>query len=241
MNMPGVNGSLPPQEEDAVLLPWSITDTWIGFALLVVIQAAILAARSIFGTQNIYGTYLTVFLELAYLLPVVIILSVRRANWKLLGFKKFDLNSMALGCGLLVASYVITLVNNLAFRALGQKIQSDVMIRIIESLHSPFWLVFTAVIVAPLVEESFFRGLLFAGFRQTYSWNRAALLSSLFFAVAHVELAAIIPIFILGYIFSYLYQRTGSIWPGIILHFLVNAFGMLAVFAYLHSGQITPL
>jgi membrane protease YdiL (CAAX protease family) len=92
------------------------------------------------------------------------------------------------------------------------------------------------VIIAPIVEETFFRGFLFAGFRQRYGYNKAALLSSAIFAAAHLQPSVLVPTFVLGYIFSYLYQRSNSILPGMILHFLVNAFGIITIFALTRAG-----
>jgi uncharacterized protein len=240
MNIPPVDGSLSPQTGITPSLPWSLGDTWIGLGLLVLIEAVILILVLVFKPLNIYGTFTAVVLEMAYVIPAVVILAVRGASWKFFGFHKFDVSSLGLGCGLVVASYFISLINNIAFHFLGQKLQVDLLLHLMGSLQNPYWLVFSAVIVAPLVEECFFRGFLFAGFRQAYGWNRAALLSSLVFAIGHMELAALIPTFLLGYIFSYIYHRSNSIWPGVILHFLVNAFGMIAILLSLHFGYLTP-
>jgi membrane protease YdiL (CAAX protease family) len=56
----------------------------------------------------------------------------------------------------------------------------------------------------------------------------AALLSSVIFAAAHLDLVALIPTFILGCLLAYVYHRSNSVWPGVILHVLVNAFGLCA-------------
>jgi membrane protease YdiL (CAAX protease family) len=58
------------------------------------------------------------------------------------------------------------------------------------------------------------------------------LVSSAVFAVAHLDPVALIPTFILGLLLAYLYQRANSLWPGIILHFLVNGLSLCAAFAY---------
>jgi membrane protease YdiL (CAAX protease family) len=41
---------------------------------------------------------------------------------------------------------------------------------------------------------------------------------------------AIIPIFVLGLIFAYLYHRSGSVWPAILMHVLTNALGLIAAY-----------
>ena len=51
-----------------------------------------------------------------------------------------------------------------------------------------------------------------------------------YFALIHLQPLAIAPIFILGYIFAYLYRRSGSIWPAVIMHVSTNALGLGAAF-----------
>jgi membrane protease YdiL (CAAX protease family) len=58
----------------------------------------------------------------------------------------------------------------------------------------------------------------------------ALLLSSAIFAAAHLDLASLIPTFVLGVILTYMYHRSNSLWPGIILHFLINGTSTLAVY-----------
>jgi membrane protease YdiL (CAAX protease family) len=81
-----------------------------------------------------------------------------------------------------------------------------------------------------MVEEIFFRGFVFAGLRERYGWQRAALISSALFGVIHFTPTAIMPIFILGCVFAYLYQRSGSIWPAILMHAFSNALALGAAF-----------
>ena len=88
-------------------------------------------------------------------------------------------------------------------------------------------IVFSTVISAPLVEEVFFRGFLFAGFREKYGWKIAAGISAAFFALVHLQPLTALPIFLLGYLFAYVYERSNSLWLPILLHFSVNGFAFL--------------
>jgi membrane protease YdiL (CAAX protease family) len=175
---------------------------------------------------------LIVLLELAFLLPVVLIFAWKRIHWKYLGFRKFEWKTLGLGCGLLVGSYVLILLHNLILVSLGIDTQGETILRFLELLESPGWFFLVGVVFAPFVEEIFFRGFLFQGFRQKYGWVSAMLVSSAVFAVAHLDPVALIPTFILGLLLAYLYQRSNSLWPGILLHFLVNGFSLCAAFAY---------
>ena len=61
-----------------------------------------------------------------------------------------------------------------------------------------------------------------------------------YFAVAHLDPVALIPTFILGCLLAYMFQRSNSVWPGVILHFLVNAFGLCAAYAATQFPGIIP-
>jgi membrane protease YdiL (CAAX protease family) len=93
-------------------------------------------------------------------------------------------------------------------------------------------------IIAPVVEEIFFRGFVFGGLRPRYGWVMAAVISSIAFAVLHFTPTAIIPIFILGFIFAFLYQLSGSIWPGILMHVLTNSLALGATYIVANADRL---
>ena len=150
---------------------------------------------------------------------------------KSLGFRAFAKNKLALGCGFLVIAYLFIMVYNIILTLSGVATQGETIYKALAGLDSPIWLVLVGIVLAPFVEEMFFRGFLFAGFRQRFGWKKAALLSSTFFALAHLQPAALIPTFILGYLLAYIFHKANSLWPGIILHFLVNSIGFGLIFA----------
>src|SRR5512147_14054 len=213
---------LPTPEVPAYSVPWKFMDNWIAVGMLALISGAlfIVAAQGV-GT-DIVQTAGILLIELVYLLPVVLIFAWRRVHWKVLGFGRFTVETMGIGCGLLIAAYSIIIVHNLILYFLGVDTQGEEIMKIFAELESPVWFFIVGVVMAPIVEEIFFRGFLFQGFRQRYGWIAAGLLSSAIFAVAHLDLVALIPTFILGCVLAYVYHRSNSVWPGVVLHFLVN-------------------
>jgi membrane protease YdiL (CAAX protease family) len=121
------------------------------------------------------------------------------------------------------------MIYNLTMVMLHVRTQGDVLLEIMEASKSPISYAIAAMIAAPLGEELVFRGFLFQGLRQQYGWNRAALFSSAVFAGMHLQLVALIPTFLLGYALAWVYNKANSIWPGIILHCLVNSLAMCIV------------
>ena len=80
-----------------------------------------------------------------------------------------------------------------------------------------------ALLAAPLAEETFFRGFLFPGLRNRLGTLRAALASSLFFAVLHFNVGSIIPFTVIGMLLAWAYVVSGSLWMAIGAHFAFNA------------------
>jgi membrane protease YdiL (CAAX protease family) len=110
-----------------------------------------------------------------------------------------------------------------------------------ESAHSTTDLILTfisLVVLPPIVEEIVMRGFLFSGLKQGMSVVKAAFLTSVIFATAHLQFGngapllwvAAIDTFILSLVLCYLRQRTGSLWSGIGLHALKNALAFTVIF-----------
>jgi hypothetical protein len=85
-------------------------------------------------------------------------------------------------------------------------------------------------VVAPVAEEAFFRGFLFAGLKKYWGRLAGALLSAALFTVAHILPTSFPPIFVLGVLFALLYDYTGSIWPAVALHGVINSLSFVAAY-----------
>jgi membrane protease YdiL (CAAX protease family) len=229
-----------PTEPGPYSVPWRPIDNWIGVVLLAIIDAGLLTVSLQGQKGQLAQSGLLVIVQLSYLLPVVIILAWRRIPWSSLGFGRFHWSTLGIGCGLLVASYGIILIHNMILMSLGIETQGDEIYRLFELLDTPAWFFFVGAVLAPLVEEIFFRGFLFQGFRAKYGWASGMLLSSAIFAIAHLDPVSLLPTFILGNLLAYLYHRSNSVWPGVILHVLVNTFGLIAVYVLTQNPNLIP-
>lgn len=80
------------------------------------------------------------------------------------------------------------------------------------------------VVAAPVSEEICFRGMLFGGLREKLPRIAAALLCGLIFGALHAitGITAVPPLIVFGFLLALLYERTGSIIPGMLLHMLNN-------------------
>ena len=221
---------LPPNPESPPV-PWSLRDTLIGFGLFVLCMVGIGIATTLLPDQGWAMSAYILFYQPLQFIPILVVLLLRGATWADVGFQKGKPNVLALGCGFLVLALGVNLANNLIMFALGVEVQAQEFTGVLSELDQPALLLVTGILLAPLFEEAVFRGFLFGGLRQRLGWVKAALISSAIFAAGHLSIAAFIPTFTLGFLFAYLYQRSGSIWPGIILHTLINSVSLCALFA----------
>jgi len=75
---------------------------------------------------------------------------------------------------------------------------------------------------APVCEEFFFRGFIYAGFRRSLRVPFAALLSGFLFSLAHGDIGLIVPFTLIGAILALVYERVGSLKANIGVHFWFN-------------------
>lgn len=89
----------------------------------------------------------------------------------------------------------------------------------------PAWLIVSfavvSVLVAPLAEELFFRGYLHAVLRARVP-DHAVFVSSMLFAVLHLYVIHLVPIFVVGVLLALLYQRRGSLTAPVTAHAFSN-------------------
>lgn len=82
-------------------------------------------------------------------------------------------------------------------------------------------------IAAPVFEEILFRGIILEGFLKNYTPWKAILWSALLFGAFHLNPWQAIPAIGVGILIGWIYWRTRSILPGILIHFTNNFIGFL--------------
>jgi membrane protease YdiL (CAAX protease family) len=139
-----------------------------------------------------------------------------------LGLRRFRPSALkwmgaAIGAYLLFALVYSTVI--------GQPKQKDVA----EAFGAIPVQVLLIVVAAPISEEVCFRGMLFGGLRERLPRLGAALISALIFGGLHATtgLSAVPVLVAFGFILALLYEKTGSIVPGILLHMLNNSVALL--------------
>jgi membrane protease YdiL (CAAX protease family) len=122
---------------------------------------------------------------------------------------------------------------------LAGKVETQPTMKILEisvSLPQRLYFGFTAIVLAPLLEEILFRAILYRGIKQR-GYPRLALFgSALLFAAIHLSLLTFVPLTVLAIILALLYDKADNLMAPIVAHSLFNAANFVL---YLYQDGVT--
>ena len=95
------------------------------------------------------------------------------------------------------------------------------------------------VVLAPVVEETIFRGFLFGRLRRNMNFWWTAIVVSLVFGAIHMQLNVGVDVFALSLILCYVREKTGSIWAGVGIHMVKNSLAFAILFLQLDLQNLT--
>jgi membrane protease YdiL (CAAX protease family) len=84
-----------------------------------------------------------------------------------------------------------------------------------------------ALLFAPVMEETFFRGFVFPALRSRWGVFWAALASGFLFSALHFDVGSLIPFVAIGVLFAWAYAYSGSLFASMAAHFLFNGISFL--------------
>jgi CAAX protease family protein len=154
-----------------------------------------------------------------------------RGPLTLLGLRPFRLSAIWILLGTLVVYYIAAgLFASLVLKPDQEDIGGELGVGN-PSVVIAVAAVLMIVLLAPVAEELFFRGFLFAGIRTRWSLWPAAITSGLIFGLVHAPtgLTTVVPLAALGVALCWLYDRTGSLWPCVIAHMINNGLALAVV------------
>ena len=116
----------------------------------------------------------------------------------------------------LASAAVVWLLERIGFEAEPQAAEQAI------AILDPWLVVIAIVVLAPIAEEVFFRGVVFNAWLREGGRRWAFIGSSALFALIHVSVVAVGPLFVLGMALAWIYQRTGNLLAPIAMHATVN-------------------
>jgi membrane protease YdiL (CAAX protease family) len=145
---------------------------------------------------------------------------------------------LARAVGLIVLTYVAFFAFAIVWGAIAEAPKEELLKQLGTEKNAAL-LIASAVltcVIAPVSEEFLFRGYIFAALRNWHGTLPAAIITGVLFGGVHATSAPavdLVPLAFLGFALCLLYQRTGSLYPGIAVHAVNNS----VAFAQLEEWQ----
>ena len=115
--------------------------------------------------------------------------------------------------------------NYLLENALGKEQEAQEIVEMFRNDSSPLTrlaIAFSACVIAPIAEEILFRGIFYATVKRFSDRFFAAITVSLVFALIHMNLGSLVPLFLLAMAFTIAYELTGCLFVPIAMHAIFN-------------------
>jgi len=91
---------------------------------------------------------------------------------------------------------------------------------------------FFAAIIGPVAEELFFRGFMYNALKKKLGIFIAVFFTAALFSLLHTNIAGFLPIFILGILLAYIYEKTGNLLCSISVHMFHNIIMLILTFLF---------
>jgi CAAX protease family protein len=239
------------------MTPWSWRQTWLGIAFTMLPWMALALALGSLGSATASNTaplpfrvdllsasitlIFSALIEGAFLIAPFYFANAAfravrsRARLMLasLGFRGYSIWRASLWIvGFMVVIVAFNLLYSAIITTFHLNLQTNDQVILARSQQEPittYATLFAAVFIAPFCEEVFFRGFVFPGLLRKMPVALAIVTSSLLFAVAHADVGSFAVLLAIGLLLAIVRWRTGSIWPGMILHMLNNGIGAVSI------------
>lgn len=197
---------------------WRVTDILISLFILIVIYVPFVIVISAFFKPS--DLFLQIFDSIFILAPIYYL----NKNYPIKIFSNFNkganLKYFLIGTALCFAINLFYGMSARLTRNIPNQyalfMQYSILQKVLDLIHS--------LIIAPVLEEIFFRGFIYRILRNRYDVFWGALGSAIIFALFHgFEIGIVINILFLGLIFTYVYQKTESIPLTALVHSICSA------------------
>jgi membrane protease YdiL (CAAX protease family) len=121
------------------------------------------------------------------------------------------------------------------YQAFHLKMTSQDIVQMLMASRSAYMtmvIIAFALVVAPLCEETFFRGLAYPAFKQRWGAPVAMAAASALFALIHFHVPSLPLLFLLGLGLTFSYEYTGNLLTPITMHALFNLLNLAVLLAY---------
>lgn len=184
--------------------------------------------------QSLPGLLLSYFI---FILMCYIVFKIKRINlYEYAGYGKIRFMSIigSIATGVILNFIIISLMDLFTIPDKWIVNHNDAMTHLLEG--NILFAVVVMVLIAPLFEEFFFRGVLFRTTQNAFGAIFAILITSVMFAFAHTNPVQSIYSFAAGIIFGIIRYKSKSLWSPTVAHISFNAANFFLVRTGMQSG-----
>jgi uncharacterized protein len=216
-------------------MPIRLVDIVLMFVLafLFIVAFAFIAGLtfgpSVFGSESWYTVTLLMLVQCIFMIISIWAIAIfrRGATWENLGIRKASTRWYKMAVPIGIATQAITMAITIVIVKLFNWHASQyVLTTSIKESHG--WIqtisvLVTITIIGPIAEELEYRSLLYGWLRLHMLPRWSAIISAACFSITHGVSVRSFSIFLIGLVLAWTYERSGSIFPGMIIHGACNA------------------
>lgn len=202
---------------------WFLPFFLAGYIVLSTLSAAELRTLIANGTAfpqwiiYILGEAITLMLALIYVFVMKV--SIRKdMQYKFIGIKDIIMSLLTgyflIPMTMFLNSFTMFFSKNYLNTSMQGLMEYPYIVRII-----------LVAVIPPFVEEFVFRGMFYGTYRKCGIF-KAALISGIIFGIFHLNINQFAYAFVVGTVFAYMVEATGSIWSSVCAHFAVNTYSI---------------
>lgn len=171
-------------------------------------------------------------------LLVLLLVKVRRhASLAALGIRRAQWRWLVAALPFIVLAFLLESITGLLSQSLFPQTPANQCVDIRNAFQGALWMAIIGVaIVAPVVEEIVFRGMVFGWLRGRLPLVWAVVISAALFSLEHIgflQVTLFLPIFSTGIVLAILYHHARSVWPTVLVHGSFNLIATLVLFSTL--------
>jgi membrane protease YdiL (CAAX protease family) len=152
-------------------------------------------------------------------------------SWAALGFRRARPGWWGIGAAGGALAAVAAWTISIGLDHWGLPAPTHVVESVLSAAHGPrdlLLIVVAVTVLVPIAEEAFFRGFAYRVLRARFGVVAAVATTAVLFALMHgLEVAAWLPVFPVGLVLAAVVERSGSLWPAMVGHSVVNLLAVL--------------
>ena len=227
-------GKLTTEEFRVAYPSWGDLLTLLGvFIVATVLGSLLTGILQKMGSVSVgFGSFLGYVIQFSL---VIIFGLFQRKNRSPKGTRLLKFGLAKLDFVIILWGTIIVLATGVVIEPLLNLFPETYLDRLGNIMAAGGWMIFTSIVIAPIMEEILFRGILQDALMRKYGVFVGILIASAVFGIVHIIPQQVVNAFMIGIVLGYIYYRTGALLPVILIHCINNA---ISYFTWMLNGGI---